>query len=134
MRPVSFAALIIIIIAISYFSQGIQLLSPANGAWIVIKSSGISSQSFSIKGLERNVTISIDATGMAHIYAYNDHDLFFAQGFYSAYQRLDQMEFQAILVSGNFRRYIGKSGLESDKPMLLLGLSETPICFRIISE
>jgi penicillin amidase len=123
MRAVSFAALIIIIIAISYFSQGIQLLSPANGAWIAIKSSGMSSQNFSIQGLERNVTISIDATGMAHIYAYNDHDLFFAQGFYSAYQRLDQMEFEAILASGNLSRYIGKSGLDSDKTMLLLGLS-----------
>jgi len=123
MRPVSFAALIIIIIAMSYFSQGIQLLSPASGAWIVIKGSGLSSQHLSIQGLQRNVTISIDSTGMAHIYAYNDHDLFFAQGFYSAYQRLDQMEFQAILASGNLSKYIGKSGLASDKTMLLLGLS-----------
>ncbi|MEM3638352.1 MAG: penicillin acylase family protein [Conexivisphaerales archaeon] len=123
MRPVSFAALVIIIIAIAYFSEGVQLLNPVNGAWVVINGSSLKSGSFSIPGLESNVTITIDSSGMAHIRASNDHDLFFAQGFYSAYQRLDQMEFQAILASGNLSRYIGNAGLASDKTMLLLGLS-----------
>ncbi|MCL4334664.1 MAG: penicillin acylase family protein, partial [Candidatus Thermoplasmatota archaeon] len=44
----------------------------------------------------------------------NNHDLFFAQGYYTARERLFQMELEALSVSGNFSRYIGPAGLSSD--------------------
>ncbi|HEY8055364.1 MAG TPA: penicillin acylase family protein, partial [Terriglobales bacterium] len=43
-------------------------------------------------GLEQPVTILRDHWGIAHIYAQNEHDLFFAQGYNVAHDRLFQLE------------------------------------------
>ena len=67
-----------------------------------------------LPGLLDPVTITIDQSGTAHIRALNNHDLFFAQGYYTARERLFQMELEALSVSGNFSRYIGPAGLSSD--------------------
>ena len=44
------------------------------------------------KGLEGKVNVLRDRWGVAHIYAENQHDLFFAQGVVAAQDRLFQME------------------------------------------
>lgn len=122
MKPFSVAALIIIVLSISYFSQGVQILSPYSGAWAVIRDSQLNSKSFLLPGLQENVEVTFDASGMAHIKASNDHDLFFAQGFVSAYNRLDQMELQALLASGNLSKVIGEAGVPSDRAVMTIGL------------
>jgi acyl-homoserine lactone acylase PvdQ len=43
-------------------------------------------------GLRTGVRVQRDRWGVAHIYASNSHDLFFAQGFVVAQDRLFQME------------------------------------------
>src|SRR5262245_18837535 len=43
-------------------------------------------------GLKEPVEVLRDRWGIAHIYARNDHDLFFAQGFVAAQDRLFQLE------------------------------------------
>jgi len=45
-----------------------------------------------ITGLQAPVKVARDQWGVAHIYAANQHDLFFAQGFAAAQDRLFQME------------------------------------------
>ena len=45
-----------------------------------------------VPGLRRPVRVLRDRWGVAHIYAQNQHDLFFAQGFVAAQDRLFQME------------------------------------------
>ena len=45
-----------------------------------------------VTGLEQPVNVLRDRWGVAHIYAQNQHDLFFAQGFVAAQDRLFQME------------------------------------------
>ncbi len=52
---------------------------------------------------------------MPHIFARNDHDLFFAQGYLTARDRLWQMEFQAFYAGGRLSEIIGRQGLESDR-------------------
>ena len=46
----------------------------------------------SLAGLEQPVEVLRDQWGVAHIYAENQHDLFFAQGFTAAQDRLYQIE------------------------------------------
>ncbi len=53
-----------------------------------------------IPGLSAPVTIIRDKNGIPHIYAGNEHDLFLAQGYVQAQDRLWQMELQRIGVSG----------------------------------
>src|SRR5215469_11716636 len=48
--------------------------------------------SLKLPGLRQPVTVLRDRWGVAHIYAQNQHDLFFAQGFVAAEDRLFQME------------------------------------------
>src|SRR5438552_14409266 len=45
-----------------------------------------------VRGLQKPVNVLRDLLGVAHIYAQNQHDLFFAQGFVVAQDRLFQME------------------------------------------
>src|SRR3989442_943455 len=45
-----------------------------------------------VRGLQKPVNVLRDRWGVAHIYAQNQHDLFFAQGFVVAQDRLFQME------------------------------------------
>ena len=45
-----------------------------------------------LAGLRQSVTVLRDRWGVPHIYAGNQHDLFFAQGFVAAQDRLFQME------------------------------------------
>src|SRR5579885_3239496 len=45
-----------------------------------------------VHGLQKAVKVERDSWGVAHIYAANQHDLFFAQGFVAAQDRLFQME------------------------------------------
>lgn len=77
-------------------------------------STNFTSGTYKLPGLIDPVTITIDKSGLAHIFAHNNHDLFFAQGYYTATQRLFQMELEALSVSGNFSQYIGSAGVSSD--------------------
>ena len=60
---------------------------------IVINSCGKSGfDNLSVKGLKEPVEIIRDEWGVNHIYAKNQHDLFFAQGYAAAKDRLFQFE------------------------------------------
>nr|HMQ62578.1 penicillin acylase family protein [Flavilitoribacter sp.] len=48
--------------------------------------------SISIPGLEQPVEIITDTWGIPHIYAQTEADLFFAQGYYAARDRMFQFE------------------------------------------
>ena len=47
--------------------------------------------SMHVPGLQQPVTVLRDRWGVAHIYAQDQHDLFFAQGFVAAQDRLFQI-------------------------------------------
>ncbi|MCB1693930.1 MAG: penicillin acylase family protein, partial [Pseudomonadales bacterium] len=50
------------------------------------------SETLAVKGLHDSVEIAKDQWGISHIYAKNQHDLFFAQGWNAARDRLFQFE------------------------------------------
>jgi len=65
-------------------------------------------------GLEHPVNILRDRWGVAHIYAQNQHDLFFAQGFVAAQDRLFQMELWKRSGQGRLAEVLGPSALPRD--------------------
>ena len=67
-----------------------------------------------LPGLLRPVTVLCDPWGVPHIYAQNQHDLFFAQGFVTAQDRLFQMELWKRVGQGRLAEVLGPEYLQRD--------------------
>lgn len=72
------------------------------------------------KGLQQPVRVQRDHWGVAHIYAQNEHDLFFAQGFVVAQDRLFQMELWKRSGQGRLAEILGPSYVKRDTSARLL--------------
>ena len=70
--------------------------------------------SYSIQGLNEPVEIIVDAWGIPHIYAQNEADLFFAQGFNAARDRLFQFEVWRRQATGTVAEILGERELKRD--------------------
>lgn len=114
--------LVVILVVFSFLSTNFTALNPRSGLWSSAGQGNLTSSTVSMQGLFDPVNVSIDSSGVAHIHALNYHDMFFAQGYYSASQRLFQMELEGLLASGNLSKYIGSQGVNSDMAMRLIGL------------
>ncbi|MFQ5422135.1 MAG: penicillin acylase family protein, partial [Anaerolineae bacterium] len=68
-----------------------------------------------INGLRRPVEIIRDTWGVPHLYAENERDLFFAQGFVHAQDRLFQMDANRRVGAGRISEIVGPLGLPSDR-------------------
>ncbi len=75
-----------------------------------------------LKGLKTEVRIYRDNWGVPHIYAENEDDLFFAQGYVQAQDRLWQMELHRRMGSGTLSEVFGESTLDLDKFSRAVGL------------
>ena len=73
-----------------------------------------------LPGLQQPVRVLRDRWGVAHIYAENQHDLFFAQGFVAAQDRLFQMELWKRSGQGRLAEILGPSALYRDLNARLL--------------
>ena len=82
-----FLALSLLIFAVNSYPQSAATLAERTEKAI----SPISGE-LKIRGLTKTVQVFRDNWGVAHIHAENQHDLFFAQGFVAAQDRLFQME------------------------------------------
>ncbi|HUE72733.1 MAG TPA: penicillin acylase family protein, partial [Pirellulaceae bacterium] len=68
-----------------------------------------------LSGLKEPVEIRRDRWGIAHIYAQNQHDLFFAQGFVAAQDRLFQLDLWRRVARGETAELFGEEGIEADR-------------------
>ncbi len=66
-------------------------------------------------GLRAPVSILRDDRGVPHILASNDHDLFFAQGYVEASDRLFQMDILRRYVLGDLAEIFGSGALQTDE-------------------
>lgn len=73
-----------------------------------------SPETTSIAGLKENVEIIRDPWGINHIYADNQHDLFFAQGYAAAKDRLFQFEIWRRQATGTVAEILGERELKRD--------------------
>ncbi|WP_369826617.1 penicillin acylase family protein [Siphonobacter sp. BAB-5405] len=71
-------------------------------------------QTLKMPGLQQSVEIIRDQWGVSHIYAKNDHDLFFAQGYVAATDRLFQLELWRRQATGTVAEWLGPSELKRD--------------------
>jgi penicillin amidase len=68
-----------------------------------------------VPGLTATVEVIRDRWGIPHIYAENQPDLFFAQGFVAAQDRLFQMDLWRRIAIGETAELLGEAGLEADR-------------------
>lgn len=73
-----------------------------------------------IPGLKEPVEVLRDRWGVPHIYAKNQDDLFFAQGFVAAQDRLFQMDMWRRIAVGETAEVLGKSSVIRDRLARLL--------------
>lgn len=72
-------------------------------------------QTLQIAGLKESVTVRRDERSIPYIEAKNDADLYFAQGFVTASDRLWQMDLYRRVARGETAEIFGKMTLEEDK-------------------
>ena len=68
-----------------------------------------------LPGLQDKVEVLRDRWGIPHIYARNSHDLFFAQGFVVAQDRLFQIDLWRRIGCGETAEFLGEDGIEGDR-------------------
>ncbi len=73
-----------------------------------------------LRGLDQDVEILRDSSGIAHIYANTVDDLFFAQGFVAAQDRLWQLEIWRRIGEGRLAEIVGPGAFERDRLARLL--------------
>ncbi|WP_394218944.1 penicillin acylase family protein [Halobacillus trueperi] len=75
-----------------------------------------------LAGLEASVTVTRDDQGVPHIQAENELDVFRAQGYVQAQDRLFQMELARRQASGRLSEVVGEATVDQDRYFRTLGL------------
>ena len=83
-----------------------SFLSPTNGFWSNIELRNLKQNSIVLNGPREKVNIYIDNRRVPHIFAKNDEDLYFAQGYMVAKERLWQMDFISYAAAGRISHQI----------------------------
>ncbi|MEN9371861.1 MAG: hypothetical protein RLZZ64_936, partial [Bacteroidota bacterium] len=82
--------------------------------FIVLTQSTIAQQQSQVSGLKDKVEVIRDKWGVNHIYAQNEYDLFFTQGYCAAKDRLFQFEVWRRQATGTMAEIMGESALKRD--------------------
>ena len=89
--------------------------------WVTVRAMPETTGTIAATGLGAPVTVARDAAGIAHITADTPHDLFFAQGYVHASERMWQMEVWRHISAGRLAEVFGASRLDTDKFIRTLG-------------
>lgn len=74
-------------------------------------------------GLQNSVKVLYDDRFVPHIFAQNDYDLYFMQGYITAKMRLWQMEMQTHAAAGRLSEIVGEKALKKDREARRIGLT-----------
>jgi penicillin G amidase len=98
-------------------------LSPQQGFWQNAEPTNSSfNAQINTRGLKNKVDVYMDERLVPHIYAQNDLDAYYVQGFLHAKFRLWQMEFQTYVASGRLCEILGDSKLDIDRYFRRMGM------------
>ena len=93
-----------------------KFLDPFNGFW---QNAGEKSmelgETIELEGLNSPVTVKYDQFLIPHIFAKNNSDLFKAQGYVTAVNRLWQMDFQVMASAGRLSEVVGPVAINYDR-------------------
>lgn len=100
-----------------------KFLDPFNGFWVNAEPKRQPDKiNLSLAGLQKKVEVLIDQRMVPHIFAENDPDLYFAQGYIIASQRLWQMEFLTHFAAGRLSEVLGERAIEIDRSQRRIGM------------
>ncbi len=100
----------------------IVVLLAAAGTWWVRRAWPQTTGKIAVSGLSAPVEVIRDRWGVPSLYAANEHDLFFAQGYVHAQDRLWQMEFNRRVGAGELSSLFGRATLADDRSLRALGI------------
>lgn len=99
-----------------------KFFDPYNGFWQNAEHQLTFSDTIHFNKLKNNVQIVLDSNLVPHIFANNDYELFFAQGYITAKFRLWQMDIQTRAAGGMVSEIIGAKAIEMDKYHRRIGM------------
>jgi len=103
-----------------------KLFSPSHGFFAHIEGPDAGRKGdLILPGLRDMVTVHYDDNGVPHVFAGNDLDLYYVQGFVTAKDRLWQMDFQVLAAAGRLTEVVGNVALEVDRYHRRLGMAKT---------
>ncbi|MBA4197783.1 MAG: penicillin acylase family protein [Chitinophaga sp.] len=98
-------------------------LSPQKGFWKNAEPTDISfDEDIKLTGLKAAAEVYFDDRLVPHVYAENDYDAYFIQGYLHAKFRLWQMEFETYVAAGRLSEIVGEGRLNTDKYFRRLGM------------
>jgi penicillin G amidase len=98
-------------------------LNPSTGFWQNAESKHIlATENLKLPGLNDKVIIRYDENRIPHIFAQNDQDLYYAQGYITARDRLWQLDIQTRSASGRLSEIVGPKALEIDRYHRRMGM------------
>lgn len=97
-------------------------LDPFAGFWANGESLDRLPQRLQLRGLQGPVQVLWDDRRVPHLFARNAHDLYFAQGYITARDRLWQMDFQIRASAGRLSEVLGARALDYDRSRRRLGM------------
>lgn len=101
----------------------LKFLNPFTGFWQNAESNTINSNhKISLKGAQDQIDILFDSLMVPHVFANNDHDAYYAQGYVTAMHRLWQMDFQTRFASGRIAEVVGPKAIEVDRYQRRMGM------------
>lgn len=99
-----------------------RFFDPFEGFWQNNADSDIIPERIDVEALLETVTVYWDDRHVPHVFARNDHDLYFVQGLLTARDRLWQMEFVTLAASGRLAEIVGEQALDHDISRRRLGM------------
>ncbi len=90
--------------------------------YYIDRSLPVTTGTLTLKGLSKEVTIIRDEDGVPHIQAQNEKDLYMAQGYVQAQDRLFQMDLSRRQASGRLSEVVGEKAVDRDKFFRTFGL------------
>lgn len=101
----------------------LKFLNPFTGFWQNAERSAPSkNKKLVLKNAHDKIEILFDDRMIPHVFAQNDHDVYYAQGYVTAMHRLWQMDFQTRFAAGRISEVVGAKAIEVDKYQRRMGM------------
>ncbi|MBX2841611.1 MAG: penicillin acylase family protein [Flammeovirgaceae bacterium] len=93
-----------------------KFLDPFHGFWQNAEAEDfIPETALNVKGLKKGAKVIFNKQWIPHIFAENEEDLYFLQGYVTANFRLWQMDFQTMAAAGRISELVGPAAISLDR-------------------
>ena len=100
-----------------------KFLNPFTGFWQNAENiNGWKDEEANLMGLKEEVKVYFDERLVPHVFAKNDEDLYYMQGYITAKYRLWQMEIQTANAAGRISEIVGEKALDVDRMQRRIGM------------